>query len=495
MRGRPASGSKLDQGRQAPPPLTLGEGDRPVFVRLADAVREAIRRGDLPAGAAVPSSRELAAQLKIHRHTVRAGLDQLVAEGWLAVTQRQGYRVCEGDVAPPSTAASTAEHRFRFVSDVSLSPFSPGGVPIVHNFQSGIPDLRLFPTEEFKTFVTETLRESRTELLDYSHPSGWPPLKEAVARYLMELRGITGRKVIIANGSQEAIYLTMRLLVAPGDDVAIEDLTYPPARETLRLLGARLHPLRMDRHGIDPDALDRLARRRRLRLLFLTPTHQFPTTLNLPADRRVEILRIAAKHRIPIIEDDYDHEFHFDAEPPRPLAALDEASLVIYLSTFSKVLFPSARLAFMAVPAAFAERYCQMRRLLTHQNDSIVQDALARWMADGGYHRHLRRMRKTYQQRRDAMTAALERQKAAGRRYSWTSPRGGMALWLDAGSDSARLAELGKSKGIFLSSEADYRVRAAYGSHLRLGFSHLSEAEIEAGIEALGTLSSQAGRG
>jgi GntR family transcriptional regulator/MocR family aminotransferase len=461
--------------------MTPTPGERPVFVRLADALRDGLRQGLLLAGEALPSTRELGAHLGIHRHTVRAALDQLVTEGWLEVEQRRGYVV---GAAPDAARSGPTAHKFRFADMPEMAPFAPADA-LRFNFQSGLPDLRLFPVDELRACMAEALREATPALLDYSHPSGWPRLKTAIARYLLEQRGLSPREIVVTNGSQEAVYLAMRLLVRPGDDVAVEALTYPPARETLRLVGAHVHALPLDEHGLHPDGLARLAKKSKLRLLFLTPTHQFPTTRNLAAERRLRILQIAAEHRIPIIEDDYDHEFHYDAAPPRPLAALDDRGLVLYVSTFSKVVFPSTRLAFLAAPAAFTERLCQLRRLTSHQNDSLVQDAMARWMESGGYQRHMRRMRRAYEERRDAMDAALTAARAEVPALRWESPSGGMATWVDTGQESDDVERRARAAGIFVSAEAGYRVRRGSGSHVRLGFAHLEPPEIAAAVAAL----------
>ncbi len=352
------------------------------------------------------------------------------------------------------------------------------------NFESGLPDFALFPVAELRTHLADVLRRPRTAIFDYGDPRGYPSLVAALEDYLRRMRGLTGRGVIVTNGSQEAVFLVAQLLVRPGDVVAMEEFTYPPARETYRAAGARVVALPMESDGLDVDAFERLARRVPIRLLFLTPLHQFPTTVTLPVAKRLRIYEIASRHDIVIFEDDYDHEFHYRTEPLPPFASYDPEQRVIYASTLSKVLFPAARIGFLVAPRSAERALLQFRRIVTHQNDSILQDAIARWFNSGGLERHMRRMRRHYESRRDTMVGALARV-AATLGWEFDTPAGGMALWLDTRTDARRLAVAARRAGLFVTDGTSYRVDKGGSRHLRLGFSSLSADEIEAGIAAL----------
>jgi GntR family transcriptional regulator/MocR family aminotransferase len=223
-------------------------------------------------------------------------------------------------------------------------------------------------------------------------------------------------------------------------------------------------------------------------LLFVTPTHQFPTTTNLSASRRQKLLDIARQYKVPIIEDDYDHDFHYVASPPPPLAAQDLSGQVIYLSTFSKLVFPSARLAFMAVVPELYDAVCQFRRLSTHQTNYVFQEAMAQWMKTGGLAKHRRKMRTTYQERLNAIDLALQDVQKKHDKISWQRPSGGMALWLNLNRDASTFAKLAAKNGIFLNPESDYRLNKGSSTHVRLGFSNQNESELRRGIKALADL-------
>jgi GntR family transcriptional regulator/MocR family aminotransferase len=223
-----------------------------------------------------------------------------------------------------------------------------------------------------------------------------------------------------------------------------------------------------------------------VRLIYLTPHHQYPTTVTLPTARRLRIYELASRHQIPIVEDDYDHEFHFRSQPIAPMASSDPCGLVIYISTLSKIMFPSARIGFLAVPEELFEPLARQRAIVTRQNSIFMQDAIARWMDSGGFERHLKRMRRVYEERRDAMIASLEDGRHRGLPLAWTVPDGGMALWLDTGLDSDAVAARAAEAGVYVSAESEFRPGPPHsGTHLRLGFASQSPQEIQAGIGLL----------
>ncbi len=482
--------------------LAVPAGRQPHYLRIARAFREALAGGRALPGEALPSIRELAEALSVHRNTVIAALEELKAEGWIVGEERRALRVAPtlpvdyfragpDSARRPSRAA--CPHRWEWSRQARLSPFAPAA-GVRYNLESGIPDYSLFPLREFRSHVADALRRARPALLDYGDPRGLPSLLEALEDYLRRIRGVTGRRVVVTNGSQEGVYLVAQLLIRSGDVVAMEELTYPPAREAFRTAGARIVGIGMDREGIDADALDRLARRHRIRLLFLTPLHQFPTTSTLSVARRLAVYEVASRHGIVIFEDDYDHEFHFRTEPLPPLASYDPDERVVYASTLSKVLFPAARIGFLAVPPALEREVVQFRRIVSHQNDAIVQDAIARWFASGGIERHMRRMRRHYEARRDAMVEALARARETVD-VDWETPDGGMALWLDTKRDARRVARAARAAGIFAVHEGVYRIEPGPVRHLRLGFSSLAPEPLTRGVDALAEVLRQDARG
>lgn len=463
---------------------------RAYYLRLADSLRADIREGRLAPGESLPSTRELAARLGVNRHTVAAAIEELAAEGWLATRPKAAARVqrtLPTSYFTPQKAAGPRRarpHRFRLARELGLPPLASSRYPFRRNFVVG-PDLRLFPYREFRSHWADALRRSGPRLLDYGDPLGQGALVEELATYLRRVRGVRDRRVIVTHGSQEGIFLAAQLLVRPGDAVAVEEIGYRPAFSALQAAGARLVPIRVDGQGLDVSALARAADRYRLRLLYTTPLHQYPTTATVPASRRLALYELCAKKGIPIVEDDYDHEYHYRCRPLPPLAAADPAGLVLYVSTFSKVFSPATRVGFLAVPQALARPLADLRRIVSRQNDALLQDAVARWMRDGGFERHMRRMRRVYEERRDAAVAALEHGRERGLELSWRTPDGGMALWVDTARDSAGLAAAAEAEGIYVSPEKEHRLRPGAGTHVRLGFAHLTPGELRAGLEDL----------
>lgn len=469
--------------------LTLSKGRQPKYRRLADGLRGAIREGQIKPGEVLPSSRELARRFRFNRHTVMNALSELAAEGWIESKEKIHYQVVS--TLPSTFLKSQAVVQRSFPArelnyDFARAPRIGDYVRndrYRHAFPSGHPDPRLFPMAEFKSHVYDALNAKRVLL--YGDPAGESRLLEQISTYLRRVRNVSDRSIVVTNGSQEAIFLLAQLLVRPGDNVAVEGFGYPPALEALRFSGANLVPIRVDEDGLVVDDLEKQLKRRKIRLLYTTPLHQYPTTVTLSATRRLQLYELAYKHNILILEDDYDHEFHYSGQPVEPLASFDPGGLVLYVSTFSKILFPSARVGFMAVPRRIGDEIARLKRISSRQNESLLQETIARWMESGGFERHLRRMRRTYDERLRAMIDTLTEIKSDHPGISWTNPNGGMALWLNTGIDSEKLARRARENGVLVYPEANYLVEAGAGTHLRLGFSGQTPAENRAGLQAL----------
>lgn len=472
--------------------LALGREKKAGYLKIADSVRNAILDGQLKSGESLPSTRALGRTLKMHRHTVMSGLNELIAEGWLVSKERQTYQVnetlpssfFEASVAGGENAVPK-KHEWRMVrsSGEKLPSLMPSSAK--YPFKSGTADLRLFPHQEFKSLIGESLKASRVKNLDYAHPAGHPPLIDALKTYLRRARAVSNREIVVTHGSQEGIFLAAQLLIKPGDAVAVERLGYRPAWEALKAAGAKLIPVDVDSEGLDPDSLSKAMRRHRIRLIYTTPLHQYPTTVTLPVARRLRLYELAAQAGIPILEDDYDHEFHYRSQPLAPLASRDPAELVIYVSTFSKTLFPSARIGFMAVPKTLAPALAGYRRIVSRQNETLLQDATARWMNTGGFERHLRRMRRTYEERRTTIVECLEEGKSSGLPLSWQAPDGGMAVWVGIGMDADKAFERALELGVHVQPESYYQLRGGKSEHLRLGFANQTPKEIQLGMQLL----------
>jgi GntR family transcriptional regulator/MocR family aminotransferase len=474
--------------------LSIPRGRRPRYLRIAEGLREAIQSGRIKPGERLPSCRRLAALLGVHRHTVTAAAGELVAEGWLQGGARRVHRVSAvlpSDFFRPRTGRGAApqvhRHDWRFARQTrkfNSGPAAKDGYR--HAFPAGVPDLRLFPYDEFRACMAQALRKSPTARGAYGDPAGDPEFIARLGLYLRRVRALTDRKIIVTHGSQEGIFLIAQLLLGPRDQVAVDELGFPPAWDACRAAGAELVPVRLDANGMVPEALEAAIDQGNIRLIYLTPHHQYPTTVTLPTERRLRIYELASRNGIPIMEDDYDHEFHFRSHPIAPLASSDPCELVIYNSTLSKIMFPSVRLGFLAVPQAVYEPLVSLRAVVTRQSNTFMQDAVTRWIDNGGFERHLRRMRRIYQERRDALVSALAVGRDAGLPLDWSVPDGGMALWLDCGVNSDSVASEARERKLFVSPESRYRLPASRpGTHLRLGYASRTPQEIRAAADLL----------
>ncbi len=465
-----------------PVALRAGTTREPVFQQIAHAIRGDIRRGRLRPGDALPGSRSLAETLAVHRNTVLAAYRELEAEGWI-VSERRTTRVAPGLPEVPTGRARTG-------AGPGYDLAAPGPVPARPrseglDFGGGLPDLRLVPTELLARAYRRAL--GHPELLGYGDPAGEPRLRTALARLLSEMRGLaaTADRVMVTGGSQGALDLVARTLLRPGDRVAVEDPGYPAAWATLRAAGAELVPVPVDAAGLRVDALEPLLAQGPLRAVYLTPHHQFPTTVTMGAARRLRLLDLAARHRIALLEDDYDNEFHFEGRPVLPLAGEDPRGVVVYLGTLSKILAPGLRIGFVSGPPALVQALAARRAAADGQGDLILQRAVAELLEDGLLQRHARKMRRIYQARREVLAGALRRH--LGGAVAFDLPAGGMSLWLtvdpalEVEAWAARAREVGV--GLYTGRRFDFQGRPR--PSLRLGFSTLDERELAEAVRRM----------
>jgi len=277
-----------------------------------------------------------------------------------------------------------------------------------------------------------------------------------------------------------------RALLQKDDVVAVESLGYKPAWSALRLSGARLVPVPVDASGMNVDRLeDVMKREERVRAIYVTPHHQYPTTVGMAPGRRMQLLELARRHRIAIIEDDYDYEFHYEGRPILPLASADDAGVVVYIGTLSKILAPGLRLGFVIASTPLAERIAALRAVSDRQGDQAVECAVAELLEDGEVQRHARRMRGVYLARRDRLVSALRTK--LGDAVSVRPPAGGMALWVRAedGIDVDAWLDRSLDERVAFSTAKRFSFDGRPRPYMRLGFASLDEDEIDESVRRL----------
>lgn len=470
--------------------LTLGldpeSAGEPLFRRIASVIAQDIERGRLRPGERLSSTRILAQQLGVNRNTLVAAFDTLRREGWIDGRSRSGSFVAahpptcapDGSVGAPPAGFDLPE------GPRGQRPARRG--PDTRLLLGGVPDMRLVPTRALASAYSAALRGLRgRRALDYGDPQGTERLRGALAHFLTRTRGIPTRPegVAVVRGSQQGLYLVAQTLIRPGDRVAVEAIGFPPGWEALRLAGATLVPIPVDADGIDVAAVESAHAASPLRAVLVTPHHQYPTTVTLSAARRKRLLSFAARHRVVVVEDDYDFEFHYEGPPVLPLAAQDPHHVVVYVATMSKTLAPGLRLGYVAAHPEVVARVGRYRSLVDHQGDHLVEHAVATLIEDGEVQRHTRRTRRIYGGRRDALVEALRRHLPD---LVFTVPRGGMALWARApGVDTTAWAQ--RAAGLDVAFQAGGPLHFAGGAddHLRLGFAACNEIELVDAVQKM----------
>ena len=387
----------------------------PIFRQISDGLRRAILDGRLRPGQRIPSTRGLATDLGVSRLPVLSAYEQLLHEGYLVGRTGSGTFVSRNipddllrSPAPrarPSPARRTGAPPREHAIPNQPSPTS-WRLPLVP-FQVGVPALDLFPHATWAKLVARQLRAESPEQMAYCDPAGVRSLRVAIAEHLRASRGVrcVADQVLIVSGSQAALRLAASTLLAPNDRVAIEEPGYFGAHRALRAAGAQLVPVPVDEEGLHVPTLQR--RSSNIRAVYVTPSHQYPLGTTMSATRRFALLEWAARHDAWILEDDYDSEFRYVSRPVGALQGMDTHDRVIYIGTFSKAIFPALRVGYVVVPPTLWHRLLQSRFAFDLFAPTLYQRALAEFLEEGHFARHLRRMRSAYLERRDALLHGL----------------------------------------------------------------------------------------
>lgn len=457
----------------------------PLFSQLAQTIASDVRRGRLRPGQRLPGSRVLAEQLGVHRNTVLAALAELRAQGWLEAQPARGTFVCTALPEVQAAQLDDRKARDRTQPGYRLPPCTlpPAAVETrlpQLTLAGGTPDARLFPRELLARAIRRALRQHGELSLDYGDAQGVRPLRRALARLLSERRAMAVGEddVLITRGSQMALWLVAQALLRPGDRVAVEAWGYRPAWQALQSSGATLCPVAVDAGGLNVDSLAELARAGRLRAVYVTPHHQFPTMATLAAERRLHLLRLAKRYQFAIVEDDYDNEYHFSGQPLLPLASHDPHGNVVYVGSLSKVLAPGLRIGFCVAPRPVLEHMVRQRIFVDRQGDATTELAIAELLEEDEVQRHVRRTKRIYRGRRDELAEQLVR--CLGKKVSFRVPDGGMAFWVrfHGGISVEKLAEACLKRGVAFTPGREFGFAPRRSPFARFGFARVNEAEI-----------------
>ena len=454
------------------------EGRTPYIRQLYDRLRLKILGGELRGGERVPSSRELAAHLRVSRNVVREAYAQLLAEGYLESRRGAGMFVAAQAALPPSAPAPAA-------GQPAPAPLRPEARPDAVDFRTGFPALDLIPRSLLARLYRQVCLEVPPSGYGYGDPAGHPVLRGALSDYLSRTRGIrcSPDRILVTTGMAEALFITARLLLAGNARVAVGDPMHRHYQDTLRFWGGELEPVEVDEAGLRVDALARLEQAPAF--VFVTPSHQFPFGGILPVQRRIELIRFAQERGSFIVEDDYESEFYYGGCAPGPLQSMDPER-VLYIGTFSKVFSPSLRTGYVVLPAPFVEGARALKYLLNYHSSTFDQLVLARLMAGGDLERHASRMKRVYRRRRDELVRALT--EGFQGRCTCLGTSGGLQLVADFGplQFTAELLEALEAGGVLLYPVERHAIRKGrYGNRVLLGFGNLPEPRIREGVRRM----------
>lgn len=457
------------------------QDNMPLHRQLYEALRRAMLDGKLGAGDRLPSSRELTADLNLSRNTVVAALGQLSVEGYLVSRVGSGTYVndnlpkAQARMRPPKVASHVADLSKRgcalsttfCATQLEIQPFTPG-----------IADFSAFPVALWQRLQNKHWRMTYPEMLDYSYSGGYAPLRRAVADYLRVFRSVPldVDQVLITSGTQQSLELCAHLLADHGDTVWLEDPAYWGAIKSFMATGLQAHPVKVDQQGMAPSADDE---KRPPRLIYTTPSHQYPTGAVMSLARRQQILSIAQTHNAWVLEDDYDSEFRFSGPPLSSLAGLDKDERVLYLGSFSKVLYPGLKLGYLVVPKRLVTAFKQAHYDLNRPGQMPLQAALAEFIELGHFASALRRARHSYAQRRQCLLEAL--QPCLGKYAQITGAEQGLHLCvrLPTAVDDNALARSIADVGLTVRALSAYCLDRKDAKGLVIGYGYAPLVEIE----------------
>jgi GntR family transcriptional regulator/MocR family aminotransferase len=468
--------------------------DIPVYIQIARKMIQAIQRGTLSAGVKLPSTRALADMLQIHRKTAVAAYQEVDAQGWIEILPNKGTFVSKKSLVLKAESLLTAQAKeptypqkagFAFQESMLLDRqlhIRPSNLA----FTDGLPDVRLAPWDKIsKAFSSVLKRKNNTRNLVFSHVEGNVYFRDQLSDYLNDTRGIPigAENILTTRGIQMGIYLACSVLLQSRDNVIVGNLSYYVSNMIFQQAGARIQSVPVDEEGICVEAVEELCKKMKIRMLYLTPHHHYPTTVTLSAARRVALLNLAVQYGFVILEDDYDYDFHYESSPVLPLASADVSGMVVYIGSFCKALAPGLRTGYIVAPQNFIAELAKHRRIIDRQGDLSMEQALGEMLAEGEIQRHLKKAQKIYHSRRDLLCEILSTQFEGIVQYR--KPNGGLAIWTEWGKEInlLKLSRNCQKKNLYLPQTLLFQneqVRA-----IRLGFGNMTESEMGQAISIL----------
>jgi DNA-binding transcriptional MocR family regulator len=472
--------------------------DHPLYLQVADQIRTKIEQGDLPPDTRLPASRTLAKRLGVNRITVVNAYSELEAEGVVVTRVGSGTYVAartKSNIHPaiPPTPlrwrSPLAMRRYWSSNQMMAEMMRLARQPGVISFAGGAPASDFLPVNEFRRALNDVLRRDGAEALQYESAAGYFPLREVIATQLQRQDiQVSGEDVLITAGCQQAADIALRVLARSDNSVLmVEDPCYLGLLDLVTSRRITPVPVPMDDYGIQTEQLEQIILRHHPRLIYVTPTFHNPTGRTLPLNRRRELLRIATRYGIPILEDSSYVGLRFNGDRFPSLKSLDSDEIVFYAGGFSKTLVPGLRIGFLVAPVSLQERMIATKQTADILTSPLNQRALHAYLTTVDFSQHLVRVQEAYQYRRDVMVAAMKRYFPDGAR--WLSPDGGIYLWVEMPEDGPTATELyltGINYNVAFAIGSVFSASGTYDYAMRFNFAVNGPEMIEEGIRRLG---------
>lgn len=469
--------------------------DTPVYLQIANSVMREMKKGRIGPGIKLPGTRTMSELLEVHRKTMVRAYEELDAQGWIEMRPNQGTftskalpeiiprRFSKVQEQPHVFPASTGFHVK--ANEKLRKPVLPNRN--INGFHDG-PDTRLIPVEEIgRAYKSVLVRSSTAQLMSYVEIAGVQKFRNVLSDYLNTSRGLrtSYENIMITRGSQMAMYLLSLVLFSKGDNIIVGDPNYYYADHIFINMGMKLTRVKVDDYGIDVDAVEKICSRKKIKALYVTSHHHYPTTVTLCASRRIKLLSLAEKYGFIIIEDDYDYDFHYQSSPILPLVSADAKGMVIYIGTLSKTIAPAIRTGYIVAPTNLILELCRIRQLIDTQGDPIMEMALAELIQEGVIKRHMKKAQQEYHRRRDFLCNLLT-EKLPGI-IDFKIPDGGLAIWakFHKSVPLPPLSDKMKAQGVILSNGLIHNNSNTTFNATRMGFAWMTTQEAEHAVDVM----------
>lgn len=463
-----------------------------IYMQISNQLINAIQRGFLPFGIKLPGTRALSIILNVHRNTIVAAYEELFAQGWVESLPNKGTFVIGKNQEKPfqikDFEKKNLEHYpkstgFSFkTSNILDNPFEYSNCEYI--FNDGVPDIRLTQIDHHSRIYSSILKRKAHKIGQYNQ-DGSEFFKKNLSQFLNLSRGlpISKNNLLITRSTEMSIYIVSEILLSEGDIVLVGELSYFSVNMIFQKARVKIQPISIDEEGINVEEVREACKKQKIRMLYLTPHHHYPTTVTLSAKRRLELLNLANEFGFIILEDDYDYDFHYDESPILPLASADTNGMVIYIGSFGKSLVPGFRTGFIVAPENLMTEMRKYLGIIDRQGDVLMEHVLGEMIAEGEINRYLKKSLKIYQERRDYFVSLLEQN--LGEYIDFQKPSGGLAVWMKW-KIPVNLMQLSRNcaqNNLFIPKTLLYQNKNL--TAMRLGFGNLNLTEMDKSIEIL----------